>query len=402
MSLKVYLDYQDPYVEPKIKSAIQRYYPSSQFVSDGKDADLQWAQYELLDFDAALANSSSLLCSYVIRKALIRKQYLWHSVLSYTTKHPDSILKKVIPETFTLELDYAEFLDDALMESYELRQELEMNEARPANERDWYILKPSMCDRAQGIRLFSTIDELQAIFDSFDEESEDEENTEENDSTGNKKLGKIVINQIRNFIAQKYIKAPLLLNNKKFHIRAYVVAFGSLKVYVNKEMLCLFAQNDYVKPTSDTNVLLSHLTNTCIQEAGRSHSVQAFWDSEVPNKDDIFKKILLVVGEVFEAAAVTQSLHFQTLDNAFEIFGVDLLISSDQTVSLLEVNAYPDFRQTGDQLSGVIERLFLSVMKTIVCPFFQTHGHETITTSEDKNEENTLVLCRDLQTRGAW
>lgn len=60
----------------------------------------------------------------------------------------------------------------------------------------------------------------------------------------------------------------------------------------------------------------------------------------------------------------------QTLPNAFEVFGVDFVLDADKNVSILEVNAYPDFKQTGDSLGGIIQRLFNGVVKVAVLPFF--------------------------------
>jgi tubulin--tyrosine ligase len=37
---------------------------------------------------------------------------------------------------------------------------------------------------------------------------------------------------------------------------------------------------------------------------------------------------------------------------------------------LLEVNAFPDFRQTGGELSGMIEELFEGVVDEAIRPFF--------------------------------
>jgi len=60
----------------------------------------------------------------------------------------------------------------------------------------------------------------------------------------------------------------------------------------------------------------------------------------------------------------------QPLPNAFEIFGVDFILSADGQVYLLEVNAYPDFKQTGEELSEVISGLLEDTVRTAVAPFF--------------------------------
>ncbi|KAI4141746.1 MAG: hypothetical protein L6R39_005192, partial [Caloplaca ligustica] len=122
-----------------------------------------------------------------------------------------------------------------------------------------------MSDRGQGIRLFSTEQELHTIFQQWERDQSDseEENEESVDSEGQshspqandeiaaetrtqymgKKPDGIITSQLRHFVVQPYIH-PLLLpehQNRKFHIRTYVLCVGALRVYIYKEMLALFA-----------------------------------------------------------------------------------------------------------------------------------------------------------------
>lgn len=353
----------------------------------------QYREYERIDFDHILSRpSTSLTNAYVIRKALIRKHYLSNTVANWISKHPDSILKNHFKPAFDFELDYAEFLDEALLEAYELRESMAKNEERPDHEKEWWILKPGMSDRGQGIRLFNSEDQLQEIFEEWEEDSDEEESgPETNDQEKNVEDGAahdagIVTSQLRHFMAQPYIDPPLLLpssSNRKFHIRTYVLATGSLKIYVFKEMLALFAAKSYCPPhegEDDVQDLARHLTNTCFQEGGSSNegSVRRFWDLDhhVPGleanwKEKIFEQICNVTGEVFEAAARGMMVHFQTLPNAFELFGVDFLVDAAGNAWLLELNAFPDFAQTGEDLKEiVVGRLFEGMVDVAVKPFF--------------------------------
>jgi hypothetical protein len=351
----------------------------------------QYREYERLDFDHIMSRpSTSLSSAYIIRKALIRKHYLSNTVANWISKHPDSVLRHHFKPAFDFELDYAEFLDDALLEAYELNESLAKNEERPDSEKEWWILKPGMSDRGQGIRIFNSEDQLREIFEEWEEDSDDESGSETNadDAEGDISTALdtgIVTSQLRHFLAQPYIDPPLLLpssSNRKFHIRTYVLASGSLKVYVFKEMLALFAAKAYCPPHEEDDVadLARHLTNTCFQEGGSSNegSVRRFWDLDhhVPGlsadwKEKIFGQICSVTGEVFEAAARGMMIHFQTLPNAFELFGVDFLVDANGDVWLLELNAYPDFAQTGEDLKeAVVGRLFEEVVDVAVKPFF--------------------------------
>lgn len=66
------------------------------------------------------------------------------------------------------------------------------------------------------------------------------------------------------------------------------------------------------------------------------------------------------------------TLHFQTRPNAFEIFGLDFLVDGDGKVWLLEVNAFPDFGQSGGEAEGrgVVRGLMESVVRVAVGGFF--------------------------------
>lgn len=356
----------------------------------------QYREYERLDFEHIMSHpSTSLANAYVIRKALIRKHYLSNTVANWISKHPDSILRHHFKPAFDFELDYSEFLDEALLEAYELRESLEKNEERPDSEKEWWILKPGMSDRGQGIRLFSTEDQLREIFEEWDDESdvEDESDSESKPSQNTTPAAHddgVVTSQLRHFMAQPYIDPPLLLpssSHRKFHIRTYVLAAGALKVYVFKEMLALFAAKSYCAPheeDSEVKDLARHLTNTCFQEGGSLNegSVRRFWDLDhhVPGlsadwKEKIFGQICAVTGEVFEAAARGMMVHFQTLPNAFELFGVDFLVDAEGNAWLLELNAFPDFAQTGEDLKEVVVgRLFEEVIDVAVKPFFGLGG----------------------------
>ncbi|KOS39029.1 hypothetical protein ACN38_g10154 [Penicillium nordicum] len=399
-SLYSLIDCDDSYVQEMVDRALTRRLGSASkrvsSVSELPDSSaplFQYREYERLDFEHIMSRSlTSLSSAYIIRKALIRKHYLSNTVANWISKHPDSILRRHFKPAFDFELDYAEFLDDALLEAYELNDSLAKNEERPDSEKEWWILKPGMSDRGQGIRIFNSEDQLREIFEEWEEDSDDESGSEANadddtEADGSAALDTgIVTSQLRHFLAQPYIDPPLLLpssSNRKFHIRTYVLASGSLKVYVFKEMLALFAAKAYCAPheeEDDVADLARHLTNTCFQEGGSSNegSVRRFWDLDhhVPGlstdwKEKIFDQICSVTGEVFEAAARGMMIHFQTLPNAFELFGVDFLVDATGDVWLLELNAYPDFAQTGEDLKeAVVGRLFEEVVDVAVKPFF--------------------------------
>lgn len=346
----------------------------------------------------------------MIRKALIRKHYLSSTVDHWLAKHPTSVLKQHVKRSEAFEVDYAEFLDDALIEAFDLRESMDRNaelselpDSKPS-EKDWWILKPGMSDRGQGIRLFSTMEELQAIFDGWEEERPDSEDEDEDDEPeeGNRKADAdesgdyITTSHLRHFVAQPYIHPPLLLKDdgRKFHIRTYVLCVGSLKVYVYKHMLALFAAKPYTAPWEAPEDIESFLTNTCLQDSPNENTVQRFWEIDLTEsmRSAIFKQICDVTGEIFEAAARAMPIHFQTMPNAFEVFGLDFMVDAKGETWLLEVNAFPDFKQTGGDLQEIVAGFWRGVMRRGVAPFFGVEEAEL----RGKEEDGDMVMVRDV------
>lgn len=407
------IHYDDEYVQPIILEALKKCLPPSSYTLISsmsellslKSAFLQIGAYEALPFEHIMSHgTTSLTNAYIIRKALIRKHFLSITAFNWITKNPSSILATNVKPSCDFELDYAEFLDDALVEAWELQASFQKNitVGNEASDREWWILKPGMSDRGQGIRLFSTEEELRSIFEEWEAARPDSDDEEAEEDIGGDLSAHhpgtdyIVTSHLRHFIAQPYIHPPLLLasNTRKFHIRTYVLASGSLKVYVYKHMLALFAAAPYHPPWSETIVskdLSAHLTNTCLQSGSHDGSVMAFWSLPLPSalKESIFKQISETTGEVFEAAAKGMMVHFQTLPNAFEVFGLDYLVDENGTAWLLEVNAFPDFRQTGDELKYIIQGLWENVIQKAVAPFFGLES-DTETGGAD------MVLVKEL------
>ncbi|CAH6720630.1 probable tubulin--tyrosine ligase Pby1p [[Candida] jaroonii] len=330
---------------------------TSKPLTDIKGPVFHYTDYEDIDFDR-IGDSDYLIPSYVYRKGLIRKHYLANTVRHYVAKNPQSILNRAVPESFPLELDYAEFLDDAL------------DECEWLEDGSLWIVKPGMSDKGQGIRVFRTQQQLQAIFDSFEEESDDEGEGEGDDNG-------VIISQLREFIIQKYIP-PLVLSsygNKKFHLRVYVVASGVLKVYVNNEILVLFADSPYgvvekeTEDDDDTYIdMKGHLTNSCLQEKPEVITFDSIKLTEF-EKSIIFNQICQITRELFMAAE-SDKINFQMLPNATEVYGIDFLVDDKLSVWLVEVNAYPDFKQSGD-LKYVVDSVWRGIAGLIAEKFGQ-------------------------------
>ncbi|KAJ1921996.1 tubulin--tyrosine ligase [Mycoemilia scoparia] len=375
-----------------------------------------WLEYEDFDWDLMHRNPNEMVFgnAYFIRKGLIRKAQMSYNFRIHMAKNSDSCLYKNVPETWIFDLDDIDYLDEAMQECFEVDQALVNNECivgeggdRDAIQR--FILKPSLTGRGAGIHIFDTHTRLEEILrsemasdveDEYNEDLEESENknngningdsvsndnsfrvpTMDDDNEGltlsqqrNNQWQLQPVSQIREFVIQRYIDKPLLLpkySNRKFHIRTYVLAVGSIKVYVYKQMLALFAPESYDNDGLMLDNLGAHLTNTCLQAKRESFdedkAVELFW--ELATKDNetgenslnrqglevIYAQIKDTLASCF-AAIISQTSTFQPWPNCMEQFGFDFLVDENLRVYLLEANAYPDFKQTGKRFEGLVE-----------------------------------------------
>ncbi len=166
---------------------------------------LQWATYDAIDHDLTFSHdpaSNVLSSSYVIRKALIRKHFLSRCVHNYLIKHPDSILRRGVPRTWELELSFADEFDELWCDDlYDLSEEIEKRDTSR-----WWILKPGMADRGMGLRLFHTKEDLEAIFQEFEQDESDAEDEDRCDEDGPDTA--VVTSQLRHFVIQVSVSTP--------------------------------------------------------------------------------------------------------------------------------------------------------------------------------------------------
>ncbi|KAG1885735.1 tubulin-tyrosine ligase family-domain-containing protein [Suillus subluteus] len=401
---------------------------------------LQWSTYDAINHDLTHRNPDNVLSSsYAIRKALIRKHYLARCIHSYLTKHLDSVLKDAVPRTWDLEISYADELDEMWSDQlWDLGNEID-----GSSPSQWWILKPGMADRGMGIRLFNSKDSLYQIFEEFEEYSEDEDQIDDTS---------VIMSQLRHFVIQEYIPSPLLLDpnerspsvsvlnppenlqGHKFHLRAYFVASGALQLFMYDRVLALFAAVPYVKrmltnAAAPGNIdLTPHLTNTSLQidrGEGGVHLLDELSGCHILSGDDMDRGALFtpedienikvqmgsVLAETFKAA-LEMPIHFQPLPNAFELYGVDFLVSHDSSgldlsgnsrifqVKLLEINSEPAIELTGRRLHRILEDLFVAIEQIAVLPFFRQEVG-CVPSMEVPVVPRHLWMCLDTKVRGS-
>ena len=178
------------------------------------------------------------------------------------------------------------------------------------------------------------------------------------------------------------------MRKRKFHIRAYIVAVGALRVYFYRNCLALCAGKRYSNDNHYTD-LSAHITNTAFQIEADANFQEIFfvlhWNEEVISpilmRDGAFdcielaneairatvSKMKSITGELFNAYKGELGV-FAPIVGCFEHYGLDFLIDEEWNVFLLEVNPGPDFKQTGNKLESLIEELMACTVDVALVP----------------------------------
>lgn len=187
-----------------------------------------------------------------------------------------------------------------------------------------------------------------------------------------------------NYIVQKYIENPLLVNNRKFDIRCY-----GLITIINGRVQGYFYQEGYIRTASEEFSLCPpysryiHLTNDAVQKHSENYSrfetgnklsyseLQKYFDRvgvELSIAQDITPQIRTVVSDTFKA--VYEKIDPQRKLNTFELFGYDFMIDSDFKVWLIEANTNPCLELSCPFLSTFIPALLDNTLLLTIDPLF--------------------------------
>jgi len=180
-----------------------------------------------------------------------------------------------------------------------------------------WILKPALLNNAEGIKLFSSVDE---VYDHY--------------ASNQRYSGYHVL--------QQYLNKPHLLDGHKYTLRMFVVLTNFAGAYLYKDGYYNIAREKY--DASDFSQLNTHLTNEHLNPNHEPNVVQ-MPTRGVPNFELIFEKIRVSVAKTLDALnqEKPQQLSSTEGSKALSFFGFDFMLDEDLRLWLLEVNHGPCF-----------------------------------------------------------
>jgi len=144
-------------------------------------------------------------------------------------------------------------------------------------------------------------------------------------------------------IISKYITNPLLFDNKKFHIRTYLM-ISKIKDLKKETFIwkwSFFHQGKIL--TAQENYINDNWDNKLIHDTHIKSTQDDFYFPQDLNldkfiEDDIIKQMENICYEIFNIVKISNIKTFNEVVNSFEVLGIDFMILDDYTVKILEVN----------------------------------------------------------------
>ena len=209
--------------------------------------------------------------------------------------------------------------------------------------------------------------------------------------------------KFRNFLISRYIMNPMLIRNKKFDMRAYVLVTGMnpLKIY--------FYKDGYVKiPVKDFSLEKKDIKDGCIHITTSDTNLVCFGGKEYKYDTDIYDEpsnfwsyvfferycnryginytdIMEQMKDIFIKTFISldsdfiellKNKHYQDR-NLFQIYGLDLLIDENSKVYLLELNRNPSMRGGHAVADYIYENIIADILNIVgIVPFSHNDSQE--------------------------
>ena len=222
-----------------------------------------------------------------------------------------------------------------------------------------WVLKPTSLNRGRGIHMFQTIEDLNKLITNCMQRDPNRKSL--------------------SFVIQKYIEEPLLINERKFDIRMWMLVTHEMNFYLFKEGYLRTSSKKYVIDVENIDNKFVHLTNNAVQihdqdygkyEDGNQMSFnkfQKYLNKHYPHVSidkDILPKIKNIIRKTI--LAVKKKLNAENRKYCFEIFGYDFILDADFNVWLIEVNTNPCLEESSALLTSLLNRMLDNAFRLTV------------------------------------
>ena len=218
-------------------------------------------------------------------------------------------------------------------------------------ERNIWIVKPAQSSRGRGITLMKNLIEIMEVAKQKEFQ----------------------------FIVQKYIENPLIIKNRKFDLRVWVLVtdWNPLTIWYFKKPYVRLPAHDY--SVDDLDNKYAHLANNSIAKYGEERPnmyqiegnmmfIEEFQEYLLnENCQDVYEEIIeeKLKNVVINTLESVQD-SFEYKRGCFEIYGFDIMVDSDFNCWLIEVNSSPAMDYSTHITEKLVKMCLEDTVKVIV------------------------------------
>ncbi|XP_029362898.1 putative tubulin polyglutamylase TTLL9 [Echeneis naucrates] len=196
-----------------------------------------------------------------------------------------------------------------------------------------WIMKPVAKSQGKGIFLFRKLKDI------MDWKKDGTRSEEQKDAA-----------QVENYVAQRYIENPYLINGRKFDLRVYVLvtSYVPLKAWLYREGFARFSSTRF--SLSSINDKYMHLTNVAVQKTAPDYDPEkgCKWQIQYLRRyltakhgREMVETLFKEMDNIFVRSLQSVQKVIINDKHCFELYGYDILLDQNLKSWLIEVNASP-------------------------------------------------------------
>lgn len=201
-------------------------------------------------------------------------------------------------------------------------------------------------------------------FKSFSERIDQLKALKKADKWSEKRNKKYDFSNYLNWVLDEYVIDPLLYKGRKFHIRVYFIYhqyLNSKKAYLYEKIRLAIADDPYI-PAQFNNTKI-HDTHYVVKDVMELVYLDQFLK---PKK---YKEVLEQIKMLFTAIAENMDTECYTENQiCYQVYASDIMIDSNYTIKLLEVNNQPGFNLKLNTSGIILENVMYHIVDKIFPP----------------------------------
>jgi len=140
------------------------------------------------------------------------------------------------------------------------------------NGSNLWLLKPTEYNQGRGINLFNKLSHLDYHIKSLQRGVQQPIRSIKTPQLGNMRNPGSYVIRSQQFVIQKYVEKPLLIDNRKFDIRVWVLVDHEMNLYCFKEKYIRLSSEPFSLDENKVTDKFIHLTNNAVQKYGKNYS----------------------------------------------------------------------------------------------------------------------------------